>query len=247
MDERAMPIQHPELVGAAAVGYSGPALDPALRDPHALTILSNEHWSLMSARALVYNEAFARAGMFLAFLSATLVALGLIATATGFSAAFLSVAAVVLALNLFVGVASLARILGASAEDIRYLQGMNRLRHAYHEMVPGLERYFITSKHDDVVSVLSFYGPSTANALRGIVHGLTTTPGMLGVISSAVTGALAAVIAVLVSPSAAAAATAGIAGFVAMFVILNIFVVFQVRNSMRGLVALFPRTDWDDD
>ena len=113
------------------------AAGDALDDPRALTILTTEHWSLMSARSLVYNEAFARAGMFLAFLSATLVALGLVATATGFSDAFLIVAAVVLALDLFVGLASLGRIAAASDEDIRYLQGMNRLRHAYHEMVPG--------------------------------------------------------------------------------------------------------------
>ena len=118
----------------------------------------------MSARALVYNEAFARAGMFLAFLSASLVALGLVATATGFSEdGFLSVAAIILALNLFVGLASLGRIAAASGEDIRYLQGINRLRHAYHEMVPGLERYFVSSRFDDIQSVLSFYGPAAAS------------------------------------------------------------------------------------
>ena len=84
--------------------------------------------------------------MFLALLSASLLVLGLIATATGFSDAFLVVAALILALDLFVGLATLGRIAGASNEDLRYLQGMNRLRHAYHEMVPGLEPYFITSQ-----------------------------------------------------------------------------------------------------
>jgi hypothetical protein len=121
--------------------------------PGALQILSTEHWSLLTARSLVYNETFARGGMFLAMLSASLLVLGLIATATGFSEAFLMVAALVLGLDLFVGFATLGRIAAASNEDLRYLQGMNRLRHAYHEIVPGLEPYFITSKYDDFDSV----------------------------------------------------------------------------------------------
>ena len=111
------PIGSDHLAGARSP-------DGPLGDPRALAILTTEQWSLLSARSLVYNEAFARGGMFLAFLSATLVALGLVATATGFSDGFLTVAAVVLALDLFVGLASLGRISGASAEDIRYLQAM---------------------------------------------------------------------------------------------------------------------------
>ena len=87
MVDRSMPqapfeVPPPQL--RAPVDPQGDA-DPrndALADPRALTILNTEHWSLMSARGLVYNEAFARAGMFLAFLSATLVAMGLVATAT---------------------------------------------------------------------------------------------------------------------------------------------------------------------
>ena len=57
--------------------------DPAtsLLDPRALQILSAEHSSLLSARALAYNEAFTRAGMFLAFLSMSFVALALVAQA----------------------------------------------------------------------------------------------------------------------------------------------------------------------
>lgn len=226
--------------------HSGPVGD-AFDDPRALTVLTTEHWSLMSARSLVYNEAFARAGMFLAFLSATLVALGLVATATGFSDGFLTVAAVVLALNLFVGFASLGRIASASGEDIKYLQGMNRLRHAYHEMVPGLERYFVSSHYDDINSVLSFYGPAAGGPIRSLLHGLTTTPGMIGVICSAVAGALGAVIALLLTHEPGTAALIGAAAFVVVFVALNILVIIEVRHGMLGLRAMFPRTDSDAD
>ena len=218
-----------------------------IEDPRALTILTTEHWSLLSARSLVYNEAFARAGMFLAFLSATLVALGLVATATGFSHEFLMVAAAMLTLNLFVGLASLGRIAAAGGEDIRYLQGMNRLRHGYHELVPGLERYFVTSKYDDLASVLAFYGPSGAGPMRSILHGLTTTPGMVSVICTAVAGALCAVIAVLVTGDTVTAALAGGAGFLVGFLALMWYMIGQVQKTMMELVAIFPRTDWSDN
>src|SRR5258705_2653275 len=48
-----------------------------LADPRALTILTTEHWSLLSQRSLSWTESFSRAGMFLATLSAATVALAL--------------------------------------------------------------------------------------------------------------------------------------------------------------------------
>lgn len=247
MHESSMSIPPAEAPPWPGLSPAGVSSGEPFEDPRALTILTTEHWSLMSARSLVYNEAFARAGMFLAFLSATLVAMGLVATATGFSDGFLTVAAVVLALDLFVGLASLGRIASASGEDIRYLQGMNRLRHAYHEIVPGLERYFVSSHHDDIVSVLSFYGPSASSPIAGIVHGMTTTPGMIGVISAAVAGALGAVIALLLTHDAGAAAATGLAGFLALFLALSLAMILSIRRGVLQLRAIFPRPESDDD
>jgi hypothetical protein len=248
MDERSLstpPAEAPLQGGHGRQPGSGPAdaHEPAgaLDDPRALAILTTEHWSLLSARSLVYNEAFARGGMFLAFLSATLVALGLVATATGFSDGFLMVAAVLLGLNLFVGFASLGRIAAASNEDIRYLQGMNRIRHAYHEMVPGLEPYFISGHHDDIDSVLSFYGPAQSGTLRNIVHGLTTTPGMLGVICSAVGGVLAAVIVMLQTHNPQTAGITGLVASIGLFVLLSGVVMASIFRAMRRIESIFPR------
>ena len=64
--------------GAIAGLHDAPG--PAhLADPRAITILTTEHWSLLTARSLVYNEAFSRGAMFFTFLSASLVALGFLA------------------------------------------------------------------------------------------------------------------------------------------------------------------------
>ena len=217
---------------------TGPA---AIDDPRALQILTTEHWSLLTARSLVYNETFARGGMFLAFLSATLLVLGLISTATGFSDAFLSVAAIVLALDLFIGLASLGRISAASNEDIRYLQGMNRLRHAYHEMVPGLESYFITSHHDDMESVLAIYGgPEEFSQARGIAHGFTTMPGMIAVICSGVAGGLVAVLVLLATHDPFLAGVAGLIGFIGWFVAAVALALRAVDRFVSSVESKFP-------
>jgi hypothetical protein len=245
MDERSMAANPAEL--APIVDRPGQASGGSgILDPRALTILTTEHWSLLSARSLVYNEAFARAGMFLAFLSATLVALGLVATATGFSEAFLVVAAVVLALNLFIGVATLGRISGASMEDLRYLQGMNRIRHAYHEIVPGLEPYFSTSHHDDVASVLSLYGPvGSGSRLFTVAHGLTTIPSMITVICSALTGVLVAVVVLLATHAATLAGTLGLATFVILALIAMVASVRIVMAATARMESRFPPDDGD--
>ena len=232
----------PIATDEASPGHGG---SRSLEDPRALQILTTEHWSLLTARSLVYNEAFARAGMFLAFLSATLVVLGLISTATGFSDAFLIVTAIVLALDLFIGLASLGRIAAASTEDLRYLQGMNRLRHAYHEMVPALEPYMITSHHDDFESVAMFYGGARPSAFFGFLHGLTTTPGMIGVICAAIAGGLVAVLVLLATHDGIAAGGIGLVAFVLAFALLSLAVVRSALELARSMESRFPRQPGD--
>jgi hypothetical protein len=241
MEERFFPAPAAEArpIGSAeADAVDGPQR-AILNDPRALQILSTEHWSLLTARSLVYNETFARGGMFLALLSASLLVLGLIATATGFSDAFLTVAALILALDLFVGLATLGRIAGASDEDLRYLQGMNRLRHAYHEMVPGLEPYFISSHYDDFDSVARFYGPSSPSPLRSIVHGFTTMPGMIAVIC-AVAGVLVAILVLLATHDPMLAGTSAVITFAIMFVITLAFAYRTATAFARTMAAKWP-------
>ena len=209
-------------------------------DPRALQILTTEHWSLLTARSLVYNETFARGGMFLAFLSATLLVLGLISTATGFSDAFMSVAAIVLSLDLFVGLATLGRISAASNEDIRYLQGMNRLRHAYHEIVPGLEPYFISGHHDDFESVLAQYGPAAPSALVQVFHGFTTMPGMIAVICSAVAGGIVALVMLLATHDPVLAGIGALLATLALFLVGTAFAWRSIARFATTFEAKFP-------
>jgi hypothetical protein len=80
-----------------------------------------------------------------------------------------------------------------------------------------------------------------------MAHFLTTTPGMVGVICSAVAGALCAVIAVLVTRDTLTAALAGGFGFVVGFLVLMVIMITQFRRNTMELAAVFPRTDWTDD
>src|SRR5207237_6605155 len=118
---------------------------PAMR----LQILSTEHWSLLASRALAWNESFSRAGMFLTTLTGAIVALALVAQASAFGDAFTLFALVILPVVLFIGVATSIRLGAANYHELMCVTGMNRIRAAYLELAPELERYFVTSAHDD--------------------------------------------------------------------------------------------------
>jgi hypothetical protein len=164
-------------------------------DPRVLQILSTEHWSLLTARSLAYNEAFTRASMFLTFLSMSFVAMALLTQAMGFAHDFFVVAAIVLGFDFVIGIVTLVRIAGTSLDDLRATQGMNRIRHAYVRIAPHVEPFFVTGTHDDVPSVIKTYGYSEASTFLGdLGYGLSTSQGMVSLIVAMVGGVFAAVL-----------------------------------------------------
>jgi hypothetical protein len=68
-----------------------------------------------------------------------------VANATGFGRDFRMFALLVLPVVLLVGVATYFRLVEADIEDAWLVIGMNRLRHAYLELAPELEPYFVAS------------------------------------------------------------------------------------------------------
>jgi hypothetical protein len=228
-----------------AAGTPTTAESTALADPRALDILTAEHSSLVSARALAYNEAFARSAMFLSFLSATLIVIGFLVASATFSPVALPIAALLLLADLFIGAATVGRLASASGEELHCVRGMNRIRHAYREMVPGLEPYFVTGFHDDARGVLAVYGNQGDMGSRraSIYHGMTTTVGMIAVIDSFVLGALCGVVAVGLGLDAPAVIAVGIVGFVIGFAI---FVAVGTRTaiaSQERARSRFPSPD----
>jgi hypothetical protein len=237
-----MSSQSPDHAPSPPAGQA-PSVNPviSLEDPRAITLLTTEHWSLLSARSLAYNEAFARGGMFLSFLSMSFVALALLSQAMTFGDQFLTVTAVVLAFDLVIGLTTYGRINGANVDDLRAVHGMARIRHAYTEIAPLVDRYFTTPTHDDIPSLMSAYGAPSASTPGGnLLYGLTTSGGMIGLITSMVGGVLAAVMALILGVDSGAAIWVGVAGTVLMLVGLVILTFGRIPHHQAALGVMFP-------
>jgi len=216
-----------------------------ITDPRVITILSTEHWSLLTARSLVYNETFTRGAMFLTLLSASLVALGFVYQGSGGGPEFLAVVVAVLALDLFVGLATLGRIIGASTEEFRALQATARIRHAYLEIAPFLAPYVSTATTDDSESVLAVYGPELGgevSMLLNLGHGLTTMPGMIAALDAALVGGLVGSIGVALGGSASLALVLGIGAGIAALLASMAYGIRAFSDVNRFSEVRFPRT-----
>lgn len=166
----------------------GERLPPAIR----LQILTTEHWGLLSTRALTWNEAFSRATMFLSVLTGSVVALALVAGVMGFDDGFVAFALLLLPIVLFAGVGTLRRLIEINREDVHWVIGMNRLRHAYLEAAPELQSYFVTGWTDDEAGIMTTFGARPGAG--SFAHEFVTTPGLIAVVDGVVAGVLAAIL-----------------------------------------------------
>ena len=212
----------------------------SLHDPRALQILSTEHWSLLSARSLAYNEAFVRGGMFLTFLSMSFVALALLTQAMAFDDQFLTVAAIVLAFDLVIGLLTYGRINGANVDDLRAVHGMARIRHAYTEIAPIVATYFTSPTHDDIESLMASYGSPSTSGMGTVLYALTTSGVMIGLITAMVGGVLAAVLALVVGVPGGLTIWIGLAGGVVVTGLLYVLTNGAVLRHQEELSVLFP-------
>lgn len=219
----------------------------SLDDPRALQILSTEHWSQLSARTLAYNEAFTRGGMFLTFLSMSFVALALLSQGMSFDDQFLAVTAIVMAFDFVIGLTTYFRISGANADDLRALHAMARIRHGYVQAAPFLEPYFTSPTHDNIESVLTSYGELSTSWIGQLMYALTTSGGMIGLITSMVGGVLVAVIALLFGVSGSAPIWIGIGGCIVIFAVMAAVTFGSVPRYQASVAALFPADPAGDE
>jgi hypothetical protein len=196
-------------------------------NPNALQILMTEHWSLLSARSLGYSEAMSRASIFVAALSGAVVALALVSQATDFGDGFVAFSLVLLPVVFFLGAVTIVRIGQINREDAVWVQGMNRIRHAYHDLAPELEPYFVTSRHDDDAGVLA------SMAMQDIVprrQAFVAIPGVVAVLDAVVAGAIAGIAMIGLDAGTAATIALGMTVFAATLVG---FAAWGVRTIMR--------------
>jgi hypothetical protein len=181
-----------------------------------MELLSTEHWSLLSTRALGWSEMVGRTQMYLTALSGGVVALALAAQGTDFGPQFVWFALGLLPPLLSVGVVTFVRLVYLNREDARWLQGMNRIRHAYVETSPAIERHLVTSPYDDARGLHRSYAAEPPAGQH--LHALFTTPGMVSVINAVIGAAIAGIGSQALGSTSLPAAAISVGAFTGLFV-----------------------------
>jgi hypothetical protein len=188
--------------------------------PHAPALLAVEHWSLIAARSLIWNEAQSRATVFLTVLSGSIIALALAADATGFGSETTTLALVLLPMVLLLGIAAYVRLVQINTEEFRLVLAMNRLRRAYLTLEPGLEGYLTTGHHDDERGVIATYMLDRPTRQWMTVHFLVNTPTIIATVDAALAAAIVVLGLQTADPPPAAVVAAGAAAFLVVWVAL---------------------------
>jgi hypothetical protein len=201
-------------------------------------LLATEHWSLLATRSTTQSEVLSRITTFLMLVSASIVSLALIGQATRFDRRFITFALVLLGMVIMIGFLTQVRLGNAAFEDLAHVIGMNRLRAAYVQLDPGIERYLVTSAHDDDAGIWQTY-----NHLMGpnpIWQPFASSTAFILLVNAGLTGVFAALVAVALDAAGPlAAAVAAVCGLA----FLGISAALDVRRAQRvtrGYVSLFP-------
>jgi hypothetical protein len=137
-----------------------------------------------------------------------------------------------------IGTLTQIRVGNQSIEDLAHVVGMNRLRAAYVELDPGIERYLVTSAHDDDAGLWQTYnhliGPTNKTGP------LASSGAFITFVNAGLTGVFAAIIAVaLNAPAWLVGLVSGMAGC-AFLAISLASGVRQYRRIQQRYLPLFP-------
>jgi hypothetical protein len=147
-----------DAAGTGSAAASAPPLTDAQKSLRA-QMLATEHWSLLASRSTTQSEVLTRIAIFLTLVSAGLVTLGVLGNATEFRGWFGIAALGVLLLLVLLGIITQMRVFNTATEDLAYVLAMNRLRGAYLDLDPGIERYFLMGTTDDETGIRQTYYP----------------------------------------------------------------------------------------
>lgn len=209
-------------------------VSPAL----VLQILSAEHASLNATRSLAWNEAFARAGMYLSALAGATIALALVGQGSGFGPSFALFVLLVLPVVIFVGESTVIRLAGANLTDATCIVGLNRIRGGYLEIAPELARFFVTSAHDDdegvgITSGLQRAGVPTLQILAG-------TPFVIGTINAVVLAIFLATAALQLHAPVVLAVAVGVVGGLVLVLLHGAVARRQIAAARASIQPIFP-------
>lgn len=156
----------------------------------AVTFITTEHFALQGARSSTVAESTGRATMFIGAVSGSLVALGLIATATQVGAEFYAFALVLLPTLTFIGLVTYERVLQSGIEDLMYARRIARIRDFYFAIAPELTPYLLSAVPERRLNLQGLFpsvSPKASN-VRGLTQGFRTVAGMVGVLTAVLAG-----------------------------------------------------------
>jgi hypothetical protein len=152
--------------------------DPA----QSVHIISTLHFVLANERSTATNESIGRSTMYMTSVSMTIVALGLIATATRMTEDFYIFALVLLACLVPLGLISFSRVVQIGVQDIRLSYTIGRFHRFYATTAPGIERWVGFGPDDHRLR------HSTLTAADSPFQDFFTAASMIGAVSSTIIG-----------------------------------------------------------
>ena len=166
-----------------------------------------------------------------------MIALALVGQATDFGTGFVAFALVLLPVVYFLGVSTFARLGQINYEDAVWMQGMNRIRHAYLELAPELEPYFVTSSYDDGEGILQSL--VAARPPMSPLQPFFAIPGVVAVVDSVVAGAIAGIAALGLDLGVGLARSRSVVS--CSLISLGLFAVWARRAIARHIAQLVVR------
>jgi hypothetical protein len=148
-----------------------------------VAIMTTEHYTLQTGRAMTIAEVNGRSSLFVGAVSSGLIALAFVGQISHLGTAFYVFSLVVLPTLFFMGLITFERVLQSDMADSVYTRGINRIRHLYLEYAPQMQPYFILSAHDDREGA---FGSEAMHPLW--VQFFLSLPGMIAVINSVLAG-----------------------------------------------------------
>jgi hypothetical protein len=212
--------------------------NPVIASPSVRAqLLATEHWSLLATRGTTQGELLSRITTFLMLASSSIVGLALIGQFTRFDWRFITFALILVGTLVVIGRLTSMRVGSASIEDLALVIGMNRLRAGYVELDPTVDRYFVTSTHDDSKGIWQTYNPLVGpNQVSNV---LASSGTFITFVTSALAGAFAALVAVALGGPVWVVGAAAAAGGLAY---MGGSLMSGVRSFRRitGRTVLFP-------
>jgi hypothetical protein len=167
------------------------------------------------------------------------VALALVAQVSDFGQGFVLFALVILPLVFFVGLATFLRMGASNYHDALCVVGMNRIRHAYIELAPEVERYFVMGVHDDLEGLDRTMAVEPGRS--SLVDIISGTPTVVCVLNSAVAAVVAAIVALQLVPEPLVGLVVGIVSFLFVFGLQSWLVVREIARVTASYEPLFPK------